>query len=229
MYAKYKRLLDIPKLVLAILGSIIIISLWAGAELPMWIVLLMVIFLVMGLNAAAAVDLLYKAGVKPDHLTITGLLMSIIAVYPLMNGRLLIGISIVGAASVLDVLDGHMARRHDITSKRGELLDSVLDRVSDAAVFAGFTLYFQNKDQSVWAVLSLAALCGSFCVSYIRAKAEKYMSKCEVGFGGERPDRLIALLLTSLLGIPEIGVAYVVVFSWATAARRMYAALNYLK
>ena len=229
MYAKYKRLLDMPKLVLAIFGSIIIISLWAGAELPMWIVLLMIIFLVMGLNAPAAVDLLYKTGIKPDHLTIAGLLMSIIAVYPLMNDQLLIGISLVGAAGVLDVLDGHMARRHGITSKRGELLDSVLDRVSDAAVFTGFTLYFQYNNQSLWAILSLVALGGSFCVSYVRAKAEKYMPKCEVGFGGERPDRLIALMLASLLGIPEIGVAYVVIFSWATVIRRMYAALKYLK
>jgi len=101
-------------------------------------------------------------------------------------------------------------------------MDSVLDRVADAALLIGLSLYFLGQGRPLWAGLTLAGLAGAFLVSYVRAKAEQSLAGGEVGLGGERPDRLIALVISGLAGYLEVGILYVIAASWLTAARRFH-------
>lgn len=69
-----------------------------------------------------------------------------------------------------DILDGQVARMTNTGSDRGELLDAAVDRYTELAFLAGLCIYYR------WSVpymlLTLAALCASFMISYTSAKAE---------------------------------------------------------
>jgi CDP-diacylglycerol--glycerol-3-phosphate 3-phosphatidyltransferase len=97
-----------------------------------------------------------------------------------------------------------MARIAGTSSKWGAFLDSTLDRVSDAAVFAGLTIYLARNGH-VWGVVAgVAALAAGGIVPYARARAEASGYSASVGIA-ERTDRLIAVLLATFatgLGLP---------------------------
>ena len=69
-----------------------------------------------------------------------------------------------------DILDGQVARMTNTGSERGELLDAAVDRYTEFAFLAGLCIYF--RDNVAYMVLTLAALCASFMISYASAKAE---------------------------------------------------------
>ena len=103
-----------------------------------------------------------------------------------------------------DVLDGAVARATGRTSQRGAFLDSTLDRVSEVVVFLGILV-----GGYVSPFLVLVALSLSLLVSYTRAKGDA-LGVNLAGIGvGERSERLIVLIVTSLLGIVGIGVLVV--------------------
>jgi CDP-diacylglycerol--glycerol-3-phosphate 3-phosphatidyltransferase len=88
-----------------------------------------------------------------------------------------------------------MARTMGRKDRFGAFLDSTLDRVADAAIFAGIALYFAWQAESrVYLVLSLVVLAMGAVTSYARAKAEHLGFNAKVGIA-ERPDRLVGILV----------------------------------
>ncbi|RLG78195.1 MAG: CDP-alcohol phosphatidyltransferase family protein [Thermoprotei archaeon] len=143
-----------------------------------------------------------RAGISPDLLTALGICVAIavpVAAYFLgWVAALLLMI----AASVLDLLDGAVARATGRTSRRGAFLDSVGDRVSDGAfIIALYVLGLPG-------VPALTLILTSFLISYMRAKGESLSLRME-GVGiMERGDRIIfvaALMIILGLGYLDIG------------------------
>lgn len=69
-----------------------------------------------------------------------------------------------------DILDGQVARMTNTGSDRGELLDAAVDRYTEFAFLAGLCIYY--RDSIPYMLLTMAALCASFMISYTSAKAE---------------------------------------------------------
>jgi len=143
-----------------------------------------------------------RAGISPDLLTALGICVAIavpVAAYFLgWVAALLLMIT----ASVLDLLDGAVARATGRTSRRGAFLDSVGDRVSDGAfIIALYVLGLPG-------VPALTLILTSFLISYMRAKGESLSLRME-GVGiMERGDRIIfvaALMIILGLGYLDIG------------------------
>ena len=143
-----------------------------------------------------------RAGISPDLLTALGICVAIavpVAAYFLgWVAALLLMI----AASVLDLLDGAVARATGRTSRRGAFIDSVGDRVSDGAfIIALYVLGLPG-------VPALTLILTSFLISYMRAKGESLSLRME-GVGiMERGDRIIfvaALMIILGLGYLDIG------------------------
>lgn len=157
--------------------------------------------------------LLIRLGISPDVVTILGTLgvcLGALVFFP--RGELLIGVLVITAFVFSDTVDGIMARTLDRSSRWGAFLDSTLDRIGDAAIFAGLTIwFFQGGDDRLMAWLALACLVLGSLVSYARARAEGLGMRADVGIA-ERADRLVATLVTTGLvglGLPEIALKIV--------------------
>lgn len=152
--------------------------------------------------------LLLRLGVSPDVVTIIGTLgvcLGALVFFPM--GELLVGVLVITAFVFSDTIDGVMARMLDRPSSWGAFLDSTLDRMGDAAIFAGLAIwFFQGGDDRVMAWLALACLVLGSLVSYARARAEGLGMRADVGIA-ERADRLVATLVTTGfvgMGLPEV-------------------------
>ncbi len=152
--------------------------------------------------------LLLRLGISPDIVTIIGTLgvcLGALVFFP--RGELLIGVLVITAFVFSDTVDGIMARQLGRSGTWGAFLDSTLDRMGDAAIFAGLAIwFFQGGDDRVMAWLALACLVLGSLVSYARARAEGLGMRADVGIA-ERADRLVAALVTTGLvgmGLPEV-------------------------
>jgi len=173
------------------------------------------------------VSLLSKLRLSPHALTVAGLALSAISVFPLSEGNFFWGGLLVAAGGVCDALDGHLARRTGKVSKFGALLDSTLDRLADFFPLMGLALYFSGN--SVWLSVVLLNIAFWFLVSYVKARLEGLGIKEKIGGLFERPERLAVLIITLLIGFPEIGLIITLAGSIFTFLQRMYIGYKLLK
>ncbi len=98
----------------------------------------------------------------------------------------------------------------------GAFLDSTLDRVADAAIFAGLILYFVSTGDALLTAVTLFCLVAGLLVSYAKARAEGLGLTCDVGLA-ERPERLVVVLVAACFG--GLGVPYILAAGmWLLAA-----------
>ncbi len=168
-----------------------------------------------------------KTGFTPNSVTSIGFLVTLVASLFYSSGlgtvwfvwgavlALLIG-------AYFDAIDGAMARRYHQISKMGGILDSVLDRVGEIALYAGL---FAGGLVPGW--LSLWALSASLMVSYVRARVDVEGVKLK-GVGlAERPERLLILMIATIFAAfnslsLEFGVGLVALLSTVTIVERLY-------
>jgi len=103
----------------------------------------------------------------------------------------------VALGGALDVLDGMVARIEGRASAAGAVLDSVTDRVADAAPLVGLALLYRGSDAGLLVVL--AALGASFLLSYARARADLHGLRLPDG-PMRRHERIVCLVVALLLG-----------------------------
>jgi CDP-diacylglycerol--glycerol-3-phosphate 3-phosphatidyltransferase len=166
---------------------------------------------------------LVKVGVTANMLTATGLVGTIVGVGLVVTGTPVLGGWVLAAASLLDALDGTVARLRGAPTPVGSFYDSVADRVSDAAILGAAA--WLVRDDPVLFTAALVALAGALLTSYVRAKAESLGWHATVGVI-ERPERMIIVLAGMILG--QLGFALVVlaVGSVVTVAQRFHSVLR---
>jgi CDP-diacylglycerol---glycerol-3-phosphate 3-phosphatidyltransferase len=173
--------------------------------------------------AGRSVTSLARTGVTPNVLTTTGVSLCLAAavLVPFENradNKLLVywiaaGIFVVG--SLLDILDGALARVGGKSTPFGAFIDSTTDRVGEGAMLAAIALVFARHDQDWAVVLAVAAVVGSFLVSYTRARAEALGLRGDVGLGS-RAERVV-LITAGLVFAPWGGLPWAIVALAATA------------
>lgn len=150
-----------------------------------------------------------RMGVTADAVTTLGLVLTGIAAWAVATGRPVLGGWILVVGSILDFVDGAIARATGSTRPFGAFLDSVSDRVSDAAItgaiaYAAFTgtvewPTFAEPWANYVGANAIILLGLSMLVSYQRAKAESLGFTAHVGIA-ERAERLIALMFGLVFG-----------------------------
>ena len=146
-------------------------------------------------------DVFYRAGIHPDWISVVGLVVVAIATLFIAQGSIQTGGLILLLGLPLDALDGAVARAMHRRDKFGGLLDSTLDRYADGLIFSGLGYHFASQDELGYLVLAMAALMGSYTVSYVRARAGEAGLSVKVGLF-TRLER-VAVLLPALL-IPPL-------------------------
>ncbi|MDP3767007.1 MAG: CDP-alcohol phosphatidyltransferase family protein [Dehalococcoidia bacterium] len=168
------------------------------------------------------VGVIARTGVTPNQLSVAGFTGNVGAAALAARGQFLPAGLLMLGASALDLLDGALARATGRESPFGAVLDSVLDRLSEAAVLSGLAFYFAGKGRREEVALCAAALAGSLLVSYVRARALEYGFDLREGFF-TRVERVLLLSGGLIIGQVRIALWVLAVMANVTAAQRVYA------
>jgi CDP-diacylglycerol--glycerol-3-phosphate 3-phosphatidyltransferase len=159
------------------------------------------------------IKFLVRLQVGPNTISVTGFLVTIVAV-GLFIGRAPVAAGVIFVlGSLLDVLDGELARASNRVTPFGAVIDSLLDRVSEGVLLIAIAWYFADRGEVAGVVITVAGMLGSVSTSYVRARAEAVGTACTVGWI-TRPERIIILTLGMIFG--QLFAAVVILFVLAT-------------
>jgi CDP-diacylglycerol--glycerol-3-phosphate 3-phosphatidyltransferase len=163
---------------------------------------------------------LCRRGVRPNHLTVFGLIFSSASAIGFALDRHRLGGILLLVAGALDMMDGRVAREGGQATRFGAFFDSVVDRYSDTVIFLGITAYYLNKGMDAFAFLALVAMVGALITSYSRARGESLVSNCDVGYL-QRPERIVLLIIGGLTGKLDLTIWVLAVLSHVTVLQRI--------
>ena len=170
------------------------------------------------------VRLLDKTPIAPNAVTWFGFLVTVSAAALIIIGHPFAAGFVVLIAGFFDMLDGALARSTNRTTRFGAILDSTLDRLSEAVLLLSILVLYAREQSTVGILVVGVALVGSLLVSYIRARAEALGLECQVGLF-TRAERIVVLALGLLLSQIDyaliIALAIIVVFSFITFGQRL--------
>ena len=167
-------------------------------------------------HAEALIAALGRTPLTPNQVTVVGVALTFFASGLAAFGQLRWAGIVLIFAGTCDILDGALARTTRAAYPYGAFLDSTLDRYAEGAVYVGLAAYFLTVGGAWqrWLVLAtLAALAGSFLVSYVRARAQSLGFTCKSGLF-QRPERVVVTVAGLIVGGP---VLYGVIFLLAIA------------
>ena len=163
--------------------------------------------------------ILLRLHVAPNAVTLLGFLLSGGVAYLFATGSFRAGGALLLVSSLFDLLDGTMARLGGRASAFGALLDSVTDRLSEAAVLLGLLLYYYDQSSQAGVILVYLTLVVSLLVSYVRARGEGLGVATTVGLV-TRPERAVILAVGALVQQMLIILGIVAALSFLTAGQR---------
>jgi len=116
------------------------------------------------------IDFLAALRITPNMVTLFSLVPAAGAGVALAFGWFGLASLLAVVSTFCDILDGLLARKTGVSSNAGEVIDAAVDRYGEMFWFGGLVYYYRSHDQVLFIVL--AAIIGSFMVSYATAKAE---------------------------------------------------------
>jgi CDP-diacylglycerol--glycerol-3-phosphate 3-phosphatidyltransferase len=174
--------------------------------------------------ASPLVRCLARTPLTPDALTWLGFLVSVGAAVLVVTDHFLAAGIVVLVAGTFDMLDGALARLTNRVSRFGSILDSTLDRLSEAAVLLALLAVYAREQNVAGSLLVGVTLLLSLMVSYIRARIEGMGIECQAGFF-TRPERVVVIALGLLLNQFDhallAALAIIACFSFITVAERL--------
>jgi CDP-diacylglycerol--glycerol-3-phosphate 3-phosphatidyltransferase len=179
--------------------------------------------------AASSMGRLEKTRITPNALTAAGVLLcaaaSVVVYFEYRNelAAFWIGAALFIVGSILDILDGALARSSGRATPFGAFVDSMTDRVSEGVMLAAIGLVFMREGNEVALAFTFAAAVGSFLVSYARAKAEILGLRGDVGIGS-RAERVVVIsagLILAPWGALQWAIYLLAVTAWLTVIQRL--------
>lgn len=182
--------------------------------------------------------------VTPNGMTVATLLFAFATAVALAMGWNIVGGIGIQVASVIDGVDGELARLRNATTRFGAVLDAVSDRYADAAMIAGLTVFaVRFEDHPRPEVVGMLALAGALSVSYSRARIEASLfpktgngaratggagtrlpalSSLDSVFGfASRDVRSVLMAIGAVLGQAYITLVVIAIITAATVAWRL--------
>jgi CDP-diacylglycerol---glycerol-3-phosphate 3-phosphatidyltransferase len=187
--------------------------------------------------ASRSMEGLAETRLTPTALTTAGVLTCLAAavlVYFEYRNELLffwLGATLFVLGSVLDILDGALARAGGKATPFGAFIDSTTDRMGEAAMLGAIGLVFFREGNEVALAFAFAAVVGSFLVSYTRAKAEAIGLKGDVGFGS-RAERVVVItagLVLAPWGALSWAIYLLTASAWLTVGQRVWSVRSQLR
>ena len=166
-------------------------------------------------------------GFSPNMVTILGFLIVVLSAVFVGMGYLVVGGLIFLVGALLDLFDGALARLTQRVTPFGAVLDSLFDRLGEAALYLGLAIYGVRVDPDsrnlvAYITLLLLALVISQGVSYLRARGEALGIDSRGGLM-TRPERVAILSVALLVGEDGLYLAFglIVTLSFWTMLTRL--------
>ena len=179
--------------------------------------------------AARGMQRLARSSISPNALTAAGVSLCAVAAvlvyFEYKNEYLFywLGGAVFVIGSILDILDGALARTSGKGTPFGAFIDSTTDRISEGFMLGAIGLVFYRHANEVALAFAMAAIGGSFLVSYTRARAEALGLRGDVGLGS-RAERVVVISVG--LGLAPWGVLPWAIYllaatAWITVVQRI--------
>ena len=148
--------------------------------------------------------LLAKTKVTPNQMTWAAFGIALLSFVSFILGYNIIAGLLVQLSSIVDGIDGSLARLKGMTSEFGSFLDSVLDRYADILIVLGLTLWSLAHETypGIW-LAGMLAITGIICISYTRARiSPNHRHLFDKGFKSlaSRDIRLFLIMLGAVIG-----------------------------
>jgi CDP-diacylglycerol---glycerol-3-phosphate 3-phosphatidyltransferase len=179
--------------------------------------------------ASRSVVGLTRTRITPNALTASGVLLcgaaSLLVLFENRNEILFYWLAAVVfvVGSLLDILDGALARAGGKTTPFGAFIDSTTDRVSEGFMLTAIAYVLAVHHRPVFVAVAMAGVAGSFLVSYTRARAEALGLRGDVGIGS-RAERVVVItagLVLAPWGVLPWALALLACTAWVTVAQRV--------
>jgi CDP-diacylglycerol---glycerol-3-phosphate 3-phosphatidyltransferase len=179
--------------------------------------------------ASRSVTGLTRTRVTPNALTTSGVLLcaaaSVLVLFEDRNELLFYWLAalVFVSGSLLDILDGALARAGGKTTPFGAFLDSTTDRVSEGFMLTAIAYILATQHHPLFVAVAMAAVAGSFLVSYTRAKAEAIGLRGDVGIGS-RAERVVVIaagLVLAPWGVLPWSLVLLACTAWVTVGQRV--------
>jgi phosphatidylglycerophosphate synthase len=162
----------------------------------------------------------------PNQLSVLALVIAVTAAVLLAAGAHIEAGVLIQFSSIIDGVDGDLARLKLLATRFGGVFDAVLDRYADAAITAGMAVYAYRYEH--WphpALVGLIAIVGFLLVSYSRARIEREggLEAASALLGtASRDVRLLVLAIGALAGQCWWALVLMSALSYATVAWRLW-------
>ncbi len=181
--------------------------------------------------ASRSIRGLARTRISPNALTAAGVLLcagaSVLVYFEYRNEIAFywLGAAVFVIGSVLDILDGALARAGGKSTPFGAFMDSTTDRVSEGFMLGAIALVFSRHRNELALAFTVAAVAGSFLVSYTRARAEALGLRGDVGIGS-RAERVVVItagLVFAPWGVLQWAIYLLTATAWITVLQRVLA------
>jgi CDP-diacylglycerol---glycerol-3-phosphate 3-phosphatidyltransferase len=187
--------------------------------------------------ASRSIRGLARTRVSPNALTAAGVLLcagaSVLVYFEYRNEIAFywLGAAVFLIGSLLDILDGALARAGGKSTPFGAFMDSTTDRVSEGFMLGAVALVFSRHRNETALAFTVAAVAGSFLVSYTRARAEALGLRGDVGIGS-RAERVVVIttgLVFAPWGALQWAIYLLTATAWVTVLQRVLAVRTQLR
>ncbi len=177
-------------------------------------------------------SLAIKAGLTPNLLSVISFVLAIAAGVGFGFGWLIPAAILVQIASIVDGSDGEVARARFMTSRWGSLMDSMLDRVADAAIVGGIGLYLLQGEARWWEIVPVIAAMAGAPMSMMAkdrfsiATGQRWVAGVSDGIAryllAGRDGRLFIIFLGGIFGQLVLALWYIAIVSALLLGWRMF-------
>ena len=162
-----------------------------------------------------------RTSITPNMLTITGLVINFAASLAFIFSKFPLAGVLILIAGVFDVVDGGVARTNNQESEFGAFLDSVIDRYSDLAIILGLMIHYARSNNLSHVILTSVVLMGAVLIPYTRARAEKFVPRCNIGLM-ERAERILLLAFGAIFDFMTPVLWILAVLTHVTVFQRVH-------
>jgi len=165
----------------------------------------------------------HEIPLTPNQVSIISFIIGILAALLYSQDHLIWGAILLETSSIVDGVDGELARAKAMSSPRGGYLDTILDRFVDITVYLGLLwpfLWNETNSLPLIAFLTFLAVTGDLLVTYFHGISELKLGKHPAFIGvipplASRDVRLFILFLGTLLGFVAPTLAIIAIVSYA--------------